>query len=427
MYKREVLTLILAGGEGKRLDILSEKRAKPAVPFGGKYRIIDFPLSNCVNSGLYCIGIPTPYNPRSLHEHIGIGKFWDLDRMEGGVFLLQPYISDVVTNWYRGTADAVYQNLRFIRDHDPHLVLVLSGDHVYKMDYRSLIRFHQEKRADLTVAVIEVPWEEAHRFGVLSLDEQERVTDFEEKPLHPRSNLINMGIYVFDRHILEEEVEEEALREDTSFDFGKDIIPRMIRGRRVYGFRFSGYWKDVGTIDAYWEANMELLGSSPALDLYDKEWPIYTFIEDRPPVKMSYRARVRRSLLGSGAIIDGSVEDSVIFSGVYVSRGAEVRHSIIMSDTRIEEEAVIDRAILDKNIIVGSKARVGYGESLRPNQTIPDMLKSGLTVVGRNARIPSGAIVGRNCRVGADIKEEDFSSLVLENGESIEKPKEEWK
>ncbi len=417
----------MAGGEGKRLDILSEKRAKPAVPFGGKYRIIDFPLSNCVNSGLYCIGIPTQYNPRSLHEHIGIGKFWDLDRMEGGVFLLQPYISDVVTHWYRGTADAVYQNLRFIRDHDPRLVLVLSGDHVYKMDYRNLIHFHQERGADLTVGVIEVPWEEAHRFGVLSLDEQGRVTDFEEKPPHPRSNLINMGIYVFNRHVLEEEVEEEALREDTSFDFGKDIIPRMVRERKVYGFRFSGYWKDVGTIDAYWESNMELLGSSPALDLYDKQWPIYTFIEDRPPVKMSYRAKVRRSLLGSGAIIDGSVEDSVIFSGVYVSRGAEIRQSIVMSDTRIEEEAIVDRAILDKNIIVGQKARVGYGEDLRPNRVIPDMLRSGLTVVGRNAHIPPGAIVGRNCRIGTDVKKEDFSSLVLESGESIEKPKEEWK
>ncbi len=417
----------MAGGEGKRLDILSEKRAKPAVPFGGKYRIIDFPLSNCVNSGLYCIGIPTQYNPRSLHEHIGIGKFWDLDRMEGGVFLLQPYISDVVTHWYRGTADAVYQNLRFIRDHDPRLVLVLSVDHVYKMDYLNLIHFHLERGADLTVGVIEVPWEEAHRFGVLSLDEQGRVTDFEEKPPHPRSNLINMGIYVFNRHVLEEEVEEEALREDTSFDFGKDIIPRMVRERKVYGFRFSGYWKDVGTIDAYWESNMELLGSSPALDLYDKQWPIYTFIEDRPPVKMSYRAKVRRSLLGSGAIIDGSVEDSVIFSGVYVSRGAEIRQSIVMSDTRIEEEAIVDRAILDKNIIVGQKARVGYGEDLRPNRVIPDMLRSGLTVVGRNAHIPPGAIVGRNCRIGTDVKKEDFSSLVLESGESIEKPKEEWK
>ncbi|HPT63052.1 MAG TPA: glucose-1-phosphate adenylyltransferase [Candidatus Atribacteria bacterium] len=424
MYKREVLALILAGGEGKRLDILSEKRAKPAVPFGGKYRIIDFPLSNCVNSGLYCVGIPTQYNPRSLHEHIGIGKFWDLDRMEGGVFLLQPYISDMVTHWYRGTADAVYQNLRFIRDQDPYLVLILSGDHVYKMDYRQLIRFHQERKADLTIAVMEVPWEEAHRFGVLSLDERGRVVDFEEKPPHPRSNLINMGVYVFDRHVLEEEVEEEALREGTSFDFGKDIIPRMIGRRKVYGFCFSGYWKDVGTIDAYWEANMELLGSSPALDLYDKRWPIYTYIEDRPPVKLSHRARIKRSLLGSGAIIDGSVEDSVIFSGVYVSRGAEVRHSIVMSDTLIDEEAVVDRAILDKRIVVGKRAKIGYGEDLRPNKKIPDMLKSGLTIVGRNARIPPEAIVGRNCRIGADIKEEDFTSHILESGESIEKAEE---
>lgn len=424
MYKREVLALILAGGEGKRLDILSEKRAKPAVPFGGKYRIIDFSLSNCVNSGLYCVGIPTQYNPRSLHEHIGIGKFWDLDRMEGGVFLLQPYISDAVTHWYRGTADAVYQNLRFIHDQDPHLVLILSGDHVYKMDYRNLIRFHREREADLTIAVIEVPWEEAHRFGVLSLNERGRVIDFEEKPPHPRSNLVNMGIYIFDRQVLEEEVKKEALREDTSFDFGKDIIPRMVEERKVYGFRFEGYWKDVGTIDAYWEANMELLSPSPALNLYDKQWPIYTFIEDRPPVKMSYRARAKRSLLGSGTIVDGSVEDSVIFSGVYISRGAEIRHSIVMSDTFIGEDAVVDRAILDKRIVVGTRAKVGYGEDLRPNQKVPDMLRSGLTIVGRNARIPPETIVGRNCRVGADIKEEDFPSLILESGESIEKTEE---
>ncbi|MGQ9621944.1 MAG: glucose-1-phosphate adenylyltransferase [Candidatus Caldatribacteriaceae bacterium] len=421
MYRRDVVALILAGGEGRRLDILSAKRAKPAVPFGGKYRIIDFCLSNCVHSGIYRVGVLTQYNPRSLYDHIRIGKPWDLDRMEGGIFLLQPYISDVTTSWYRGTADAIYQNLDFLRNMKPRFVLILSGDHIYKMDYRLLLHFHLEKRADLTISVISVPWEEAHRFGILLKDEEGRIVDFEEKPKSPRSNLANMGIYVFTWEILEEEVKYEAEREGTSFDFGKDVIPRMIGSRRVFAFPFEGYWKDVGTLDAYWEANMELLENPPPIDLYDERWPIYTPVEDRPPVKLSHDAFVERSILGSGTIVEGRVINSVLFSGVRVKKNTVVCDSVVMNDTIIGEGALVHRAVLDKSIVVGEEAVVGYGEDWSPNRKFPDMLRSGLTVVGKNTRIPPRARIGRNCRIGPDLDFSDFPDLFIPSGESLEK------
>nr|MDW8080661.1 glucose-1-phosphate adenylyltransferase [Candidatus Calescibacterium sp.] len=421
MYKRDVVAMILAGGEGRRLDILSAKRAKPAVPFGGKYRIIDFCLSNCVHSGIYCVGVLTQYNPRSLHDHIRIGKPWNLDRAEGGIFLLQPYISDAATDWYRGTADAIYQNLDFLQEKLPQLVLILSGDHIYKMDYRPLLSFHLEKKADLTISVIAVPWEEAHRFGVLVTDSEGRIVEFEEKPKHPRSNLVNMGIYVFNLEVLREEVEYEARQVGTSFDFGKDVIPRMVQTRRVFAFPFKGYWKDVGTLDAYWQANMELLEDPPPLDLCDARWPIYTPVEDRPPVKLGTSASVERSILGSGTIIEGTVVNSVLFSGVVVKKGAMVRDSVVMSDTVIEERAFVDHAILDKAIVVGEGAVVGYGEECTPNRKFPDMLRSGLTVVGKNTRIPPGIRIGRNCRIGPDLDYEDFPGESVPSGESIEK------
>ncbi|MGC8777820.1 MAG: glucose-1-phosphate adenylyltransferase [Candidatus Caldatribacteriaceae bacterium] len=413
--------MILAGGEGRRLDILSEKRAKPAVPFGGKYRIIDFCLSNCVHSDIYCIGVLTQYNPRSLNDHIRTGKAWDLDRVKGGIFLLQPYISDVLTNWYRGTADAIYQNLNFISERDPELVLILSGDHIYKMDYRVLIDFHRKNKADLTISVIEVPWEEAHRFGVLSVSEGDRVVDFEEKPARPRSNLASMGIYVFHREVLEEEVRKESQREQTSFDFGKDVIPRMIGNRRVFAFRFHGYWKDVGTLDAYWEANMELLKPNPPIDLYEEKWPIYTPLEDRPPVKLGREAVVENSVLGSGTIVNGRVVNSILFNGVYVSEGAEIKDSIVMDDAVIEHKVFLDRVIVDKMVVIGREAFIGYGEDFTPNRKFPQMLQSGLTVIGKNTRIPPRTIIGRNCRIGADLGWEAFPSAFIPSGESLEK------
>ncbi|HSV30713.1 MAG TPA: glucose-1-phosphate adenylyltransferase [Atribacteraceae bacterium] len=420
MYNRETLAMILAGGEGRRLGILSEKRAKPAVPFGGKYRIIDFCLSNCVNSGIYCLGVLTQYNPHSLHDHIKTGKAWDLDRVAGGVFLLQPYIGDELTNWYRGTADAIYQNLRFIRNHQPRWVLILSGDHIYTMDYRKMIRFHIGRGADLTLGGIEVPWKEIQRFGIMTVDEEGRVKSFLEKPTQAESNLASMGIYIFNREILEEEMEREASCTETSFDFGKDLLPRLIQTRKVYAYTFKGYWKDVGTLDAYWAANMELLESEISHEFTDRTWPIYTPVEDRPPVKFGPSASVASSIIGDGAIINGKVRHSIIFGGVYISEEAEITNSIIMNDARMERKACIDRTIIDKLVVVGESAQVGWGLDMTQNLKDPDVLYSGLSVIGKNTRIPAGIRIGRNCRIGADLVPESFPSLIVESGQSVE-------
>ncbi len=423
MYKNEVIAMILAGGEGRRLNILSAKRAKPAVPFGGKYRIIDFCLSNCVNSGIYCVGVLTQYNPRSLHEHIRIGKDWDLDRINGGVFLLQPYISDADTDWYRGTADAIYQSLRFIRNRSPEMVLILSGDHVYTMDYRRMIEFHKKKKADLTLAVIQVPIEEAHRFGIITVGEEGEVIRFDEKPKVPKSNMVNMGIYVFDRKVLEEEVEKEALREGTTYDFGRDIIPRMVQEkRRVFTYPFSGYWKDVGTIDSYWEANMELLREESPLKFKELNWPIYTPVADRPPVKFGQDAEVENCIIGEGAIINGKVSQSVIFNGVYVSEEANIKGSILMNDCYIGKNSQMERVILDKGVIIGEGTRIGGGQVFSINKKYPEVLESGITIIGKNTRIPSRCEIGGNCIIGADLNESDFPQLVISSGETIEKP-----
>lgn len=422
MFKNEVIAMILAGGEGRRLNILSAKRAKPAVPFGGKYRIIDFCLSNCVNSSIYCVGVLTQYNPRSLHEHIRIGKDWDLDRLNGGVFLLQPFISDADTDWYRGTADAIYQSLRFIRNRAPELVLILSGDHVYTMDYRHMIEFHKKKKADLTLAVMQVPIEEAHRFGIITIGAEGEVVRFDEKPEVPQSNLVNMGIYVFNRKVLEEEVEKEALREGTSFDFGRDIIPRMIQDKRVFTYPFSGYWKDVGTIDSYWEANMELLGEESPLKFKEINWPVYTPVADRPPVKFGRDSQVENCIIGEGAIINGKVSQSVIFNGVYVSEGARIEGSILMNDCYIGKNSQMERVILDKGVIIGEGSRIGGGQVLNVNKKYPEVLWSGITIIGKNSRIPSGCEIGKNCIIGADLDENDFPSLIVLSGETIEKP-----
>jgi len=423
VYKNEVIAMILAGGEGRRLNILSAKRAKPAVPFGGKYRIIDFCLSNCVNSGIYCVGVLTQYNPRSLHEHIRIGKDWDLDRINGGVFLLQPYISDADTDWYRGTADAIYQSLRFIRNRSPEMVLILSGDHVYTMDYRRMIEFHKKKKADLTLAVIQVPIEEAHRFGIITVGEEGEVIRFDEKPKVPKSNMVNMGIYVFDRKVLEEEVEKEALREGTTYDFGRDIIPRMVQEkRRVFTYPFSGYWKDVGTIDSYWEANMELLREESPLKFKELNWPIYTPVADRPPVKFGQDAEVENCIIGEGAIINGKVSQSVIFNGVYVSEEANIKGSILMNDCYIGKNSQMERVILDKGVIIGEGTRIGGGQVFSINKKYPEVLESGITIIGKNTRILSRCEIGGNCIIGADLNESDFPQLVISSGETIEKP-----
>ncbi len=399
-----VVTLILAGGEGERLSILSQVRAKPGVPFGGKYRIIDFALSNTVNSGLTDVGILTQYAPRSLMDHIGVGRPWDLDRSRGGVTLLQPFIGrGRARDWYRGTADAVLQNIDFLAARDPELVLVLAGDHVYKMDYRPFIALHQASRADVTVAVRTVPIEEAHRFGILDVDADDRVTAFVEKPAKPASNLVSMGVYVFSWPAL------RAALSPTRIDFGRDVLPGMVAdGKRVFAYRFDGYWEDVGTVETYWRANLDLLRPEPGIDLYDRGWLVYTRSEERAPAVLSAEAAVTSSLVSHGCVIQGTVVDSVLSPGVRVSPGATVRDSIVMFDTLIGRDAVVDRAIIDKECVIGPGARVGFGDDLRPNRSEPERLYAGLTLVGKRARIPGRVTVGRNCRIDPGVTEADF-------------------
>lgn len=411
-----VLTLILAGGEGERLSVLSQVRAKPGVPFGGKYRIIDFALSNVVNSGLTDVAVLTQYAPRSLIDHIGVGRPWDLDRSHGGVALLQPYIGRGRTrDWYRGTADAVLQNLEFIADRDPELVLVLAGDHVYKMDYRPFIDTHRAKGAEVTCAVRTVPLEEAHRFGILETDADGRVTAFVEKPPNPTSNLVSMGVYVFDWHALREVLSRERV------DFGRDLLPWMVEaGRRVFSYEFKGYWQDVGTVESYWRSSLDLLSDEPGIELNDLGWLIYTRSEERPPARIGPHATVTRSMVSHGCVIDGTVEHSILSPGVRIGPEAVIRDSIVMFDTVIGEGAVLDRAIVDKDCRIGAGARIGHGSDLRPNREEPERLYAGITLVGKRVVTPPRITVGRNCRIDPGAGPADFGRRrVIRSGETV--------
>jgi glucose-1-phosphate adenylyltransferase len=410
----KVKAVILAGGEGTRLATLTTKRAKPAVPFAGKYRIIDFPLSNCVNSGIFDVLILTQYRPHSLNDHIERGRPWDLDRsFTGGVQILQPYKGHYDTDWYAGTADAVTQNLNFVRRGRPEYVLILSGDHIYEMDYDVLIQYHRDKNADATLCVITVPLDEASRYGIVDVDENYCVTDFLEKPQNPPGNLANMGVYVFSYPVLEKMLEEDRPLKDSNHDFGKDILPRMIKeGMNVYAYPYGGYWIDVGTLDAYWEAHMDLLSSPPSLNLNDRTWVIHTKSEERPPVQIATGATVRNSMVTHGTVIsEGAlVERSVLAPGVFVGPKAVIRESVILTDTYIEAGAVIERCILDKIVVVGHNARVGLYQ---------DVGELGITCVGKNTHIPAGYVVGQNCILGTDLRLEDFEQFkdrTLTNG-----------
>ncbi|GAC1321126.1 MAG: glucose-1-phosphate adenylyltransferase [Chloroflexota bacterium] len=416
MAVRNVAAIILAGGQGERLSVLSAQRAKPAVPFAGKYRIIDFTLSNCVNSGIYRVAVLTQYRPHSLNDHIGIGRPWDLDRMRGGVRMLQPYLGRKGSDWYKGTADAVYQNLSALADWRSDTLLILSGDHIYKMDYNAMLAFHEERKADVTVAVMQVPMEEAHRFGTLVAASDGRVVGFDEKPPQPKSNLISMGIYVFDRDIMVRRLEEDARTPNSKRDFGRDVVPRMVEIDRVYAYPFKGYWRDVGTIQSYWESNMGLLNEPPDFDLYDTDWIIHTRSEERPPARVTDRGKIITSLISHGSIINGTVEHSVLSPGVFVAEGAIVRDSILFPDCIIGPGSVIDHGILDKNVVVGADVYLGEGSDTRPNRTQPRNLTSGITVVGKGARIPTGLHIGRNCLIAADVIERDFSRVLGTNG-----------
>lgn len=414
-----VVAMILAGGEGSRLSVLSEKRAKPSVPFAGKFRIIDFPLSNCVNSGIFDVAVLTQYRPHSLNDHIGIGKPWDLDRARGGVRLLQPYQGRNDQSWYKGTSDAIYQNLNFIRERRADLVLILSGDHIYKMDYSDLINTHRRNGADLTVGVMEVPLEETDRFGIMTTDEQDRIVEFTEKPKsRDKGNLASMGIYVFNAEALYGRLSEGS-DEKPRIDFGKNVIPAMVAEDKVFAYRFKGYWVDVGTIQSYWETSMQLLDPELDFDLFDPNWVIRTRSEERPPAKIGPQARVSQSIICNGCTVRGTVERSVLSPGVYVSPGAIVRESVVMNDTWIGPGAVLDRVIVDKDVVVGAGARLGFGDDNAANKREPDKITTGVTVVGKSAHIPPGISVGRNVVINADRDAEDFPAGDVPSGETI--------
>jgi len=415
-----VLTLILAGGQGSRLSILGEKRAKPAVPFAGKYRIIDFPLSNAVNSGLYRVAVLTQYRPHSLMQHISIGEPWDLNRAQpNGVQIWQPYQGRKDQDWYRGTADALYQNRNLIAESGGDRVLVLSGDHIYKQDYSDLLNFHDAKGADLTVAVMNVAPEEVSRFGIMTTDATQRITKFTEKPKQSDSTLASMGIYVFNTRFLLQRLNEDAADPGSSHDFGKNIIPKMVANDNVYAYPFSGYWVDVGTISSYWETNLALLQEKPGLDLYDPSWVIHTRSKERPPVRLGPSGKSRDSLLSNGCVVEGMVVNSVLSPGVCVEPGAVVRDSVIMNDTVVRTGAVVDRCVLDKEIEIGAGAQVGAGDDNTPNQLEPANINTGITIVGKRASIPAGAIIGRNCRIDPNTKKDDYDQLEVPSGGTI--------
>jgi glucose-1-phosphate adenylyltransferase len=416
MSESTALAMILAGGASPALSVLTALRSEAALPFGGKYRIIDFALSNCVNSEIYNVAVLTQYQPRSLNEHIGIGRPWDLDRSAGGVRLLQPYLSQPgeTVRWQEGTADAVRFHIDFMQEQKEDLVLILAGDHIYKMDYRPMLRFHTEHRADVTIAVCSVIPYEARRYGMITVDPEGRIIHFEEKPKRTLSTLASMGIYVFARDLLVEWLTGDGRDQR---DFGREVIPGLLAdGKRLYAYNYQGYWVDVGTVQAYWEANLALLAETPALDLYDPEWVIHTKSEERPPALLGPEAQADGNLLSDGCRVDGRVVRSVLSPGVYVAPGAVVRDSIILTDTEIGPGAVVDRAIVDKDVVIGEETRVGEGDDNTPNRDLPNLLNTGLTLVGKGAEIPDGAIIGRNCVIRPFVKARRLAGKALPSG-----------
>lgn len=409
--------MLLAGGQGSRLGVLTSKVAKPAVAFGGKYRIIDFPLSNCINSGVDTVGVLTQYQPLRLNTHIGIGIPWDLDRNIGGVTVLPPYEKSANTEWYTGTANAIYQNIEYMESFNPEYVLILSGDHIYKMDYEVMLDFHKANNAEVTIAVMPVPMEEASRFGIMIADENHQITDFEEKPAHPRSNLASMGIYIFNWKTLKEAL--ITMADQPALDFGKHIIPYCHdKGMPLYAYEFTGYWKDVGTLSSYWEANMELIDIVPEFNLYEEYWKIYTKNEIQPPDYMSSDSVVERSIIGEGTDVYGEVYNSVIGRGVTIGKGAVVRDSIIMNQTTIGEGCEVNKAIIAENVTIGSDVKLGVGEEV-DNDTAPHIYNHGLVCIGEKSVIPNGISVGKNSVISGVTTAADYENNRLESGKTL--------
>ena len=417
MIKKEMIAMLLAGGQGSRLGVLTSKVAKPAVAFGGKYRIIDFPLSNCINSGVDTVGVLTQYQPLRLNTHIGIGIPWDLDRNIGGVTVLPPYEKSTNSEWYTGTANAIYQNLEYMESYNPEYVLILSGDHIYKMDYEVMLDFHKANNAEVTIAVMPVPMEEASRFGIMIADENHRITEFEEKPEHPRSNLASMGIYIFNWKTLKEAL--IAMADQPALDFGKHVIPYCHeKGAPLYAYEFTGYWKDVGTLSSYWEANMELIDIVPEFNLYEEYWKIYTKSEIQPPDYIAADSVVERSIIGEGSEVYGEVYNSVIGCGVTIGKGTVIRDSIIMNQTQIGEGCEINKAIIAENVVVGNQVKLGVGEETE-NDTAPHIYNHGLVTIGEKSVIPDGISVGKNSVISGVTAAADYEDSQLASGKTL--------
>ena len=417
VIKKEMIAMLLAGGQGSRLGVLTKKVAKPAVAFGGKYRIIDFPLSNCINSGIDTVGVLTQYQPLRLNTHIGIGIPWDLDRNVGGVTILPPYEKSTSSEWYTGTANAIYQNIEYMESYNPDYVLILSGDHIYKMDYEVMLDFHKANRADITIAAMPVPIEEASRFGILVTDNDSRITEFEEKPANPKSNLASMGIYIFSWKVLKEALVELSCQQNC--DFGKHVIPYCFeKGRRIFAYEYNGYWKDVGTLGSYWEANMELIDIIPVFNLYEEFWRIYTKSDKLPPQYIAAGAKVERCIIGEGTEIYGQAYNSVIGSGVTIGEGAVVRDSIIMQDVNIGKNCVIDKALIAENTQIHDNAEIGVGE-FAVSRLDSKVYAFDLATIGENSVIPEGVRIGRNTAISGVTEPEDYKNGVLESGDYI--------
>lgn len=419
MRKKEMMAMLLAGGQGSRLGILTMDKAKPAVAFGGKYRIIDFPMSNCVNSGVETVGVLTQYQPLTLNQHIGIGVPWDLDTRNGGVSILAPHQKEGEKGeWYSGTANAIYQNIDYIDANKPEYVLILSGDHIYKMDYAAMLKYHKENNCDVTIAVLEVSMEEASRFGIMNADENDKIYEFEEKPANPKSNLASMGIYIFTWDKLREAlIEDNKIHSDS--DFGKHIIPSMLNnGMTLYAYRFKDYWKDVGTIESYWAANMELIETLPQFNLYEDFWKIYTNSNLQPPMYSGPNSDIKTSIVSEGCQVEGKVEHSVLSKNVVIEEGAVIKDSIIMEGCRIGKNAVIDRCIIDQDTIIGDNVVMGTGENI-PNEGKPNIYNTGITVIGSNTTVPAGIEIGKNCVIYGKTTSENYTDNKLESGQSV--------
>ncbi|PKM95093.1 MAG: glucose-1-phosphate adenylyltransferase [Firmicutes bacterium HGW-Firmicutes-1] len=421
MVAKEMIGLLLAGGQGSRLGVLTNVTAKPAVPYGGKFRIIDFPLSNCINSGIDTVGVFTQYQPLELNAHIGIGKPWDLDRNNGGVTILSPYLKADSGEWFKGTANAVYQNIHYIDKSSPKYVIILSGDHIYKMDYSKMLDAHKKNDADATISVFEVPLEEADRFGIMNTDENNKVYEFEEKPKEPKNNLASMGVYIFTWEVLREYLIRDNQNPKSDNDFGKNIIPMMLdEGCNMYAYEFSGYWRDVGTIQAYWESNMDLIERVPEFNLFERDWKIYTTNPVKPANFIGPTGSAKKSIIAEGCMVYGTVKNSIIFPGVYISEGAIIEDSIIMSNSVIGKNAHIVKSILSEKVMVGDDAKIGFGEDI-VNEDKPAIYYCGITVIGEAAIIPDQSELGMNVVVERDVEATDYDSLQIPSGKSIYK------